>query len=284
MGLAFDAEVIEIDDEEILDARATLVDDVAFDGTIAGNGTAGLAVAHYGSNNMVALRYRLADLGMRVAEQPFTAEGIAFPPGSFLISGTPEQLLAARTVVDSLGLTGAALGTVPSVASHDGDAPRIAIYSQWNGTQELGWYRHAFDQFGIPFDLIYKERVTEGNLERDYDVIVMATQNINRENVLAEPAERPQPYVQNEKYRFLGMYGETDDMTGGFGEAGVEAFQQFLEAGGNSPMVSPTARRACTSASTTGPTTRESAPVRHCTAPTSSPPHQPSCNPRSGAG
>jgi hypothetical protein len=232
MGLAFDAEVIEIDDEEILDARTTLVDDVAFDGTVTGDGTAGLAVAHYGSNNMVTLRYRLADLGMQVAEQPFTAEDTDFPPGSFIISGTPEQLQAARAVVDSLGLTGAALGTVPSVASHDGDVPRIAIYSQWNGTQELGWYRHAFDQFGIPFDLIYKERVMEGSLERDYDVIVMATQNINRQNVLAEPAERPQPYVQSEKYRFLGMYGETDDMTGGFGEAGVEAFQQFLEAGG----------------------------------------------------
>ena len=49
---------------------------------------------------------------------------------------------------------------------HDADLPRVAIYSQWSGTQELGWYRYAFDKFGIPFDLIYKERVEEGQSAR----------------------------------------------------------------------------------------------------------------------
>ena len=97
--------------------------------------------------------------------------------------------------------------------------PRVAIYSQWSGTQELGWYRHAFDQFGIPFDLIYKERVAKGNLKNDYDVIIMAAQNINRAAVLAPPAARPQPYQKTDKFKFLGMYGETADISGGFGAA-----------------------------------------------------------------
>jgi hypothetical protein len=121
---------------------------------------------------------------------------------------------------------------MPSVPAHEADAPRIAIYSQWSGTQELGWYRHAFDQFEIPFDLVYKERIAEGNLEADYDVILMAVQNIGRSQVMAEPAATPSPYVQSERYKFLGMYGETDDTTGGFGQAGVDAFEQFFTAGG----------------------------------------------------
>ncbi|HEX6308544.1 MAG TPA: M14 family zinc carboxypeptidase [Longimicrobiales bacterium] len=232
MGLAFDAEVVEIEDESILDARTTPIDAAVPAGSIAGRGTAAVAVAHLGSNHMIQLRYRLSDLTMSVAEQPFTAEGIEFPPGSFIITGSAAQLAAASAVVDSLGLTGAALASVPAVAMHDADAPRIAIYSQWNGTQELGWYRHAFDRFGIPYDLIYKERVVQGNLEADYDVIVMAAQNINRDAVLAEPADQPQPYRRTDRFRFLGMYGETDDMSGGFGEAGVRAFQYFLQAGG----------------------------------------------------
>lgn len=232
MGYAFDAEVIEIDDMAILDAPVTPVDLVAYEGSVTGDGTAGLAVAHLGSNQMVAMRYRLADLDMQITEEPFTAEGVEFPAGSFLMTGTATQLQTARAVVDSLGLTGAALSSMPAVAAHAGDAPRIAIYSQWNGTQELGWYRHAFDQFGIPFDLIYKERIAEGDLAADYDVILMAAQNINRQNVLAEPGDRPQPYVQTDRFRFLGMYGETDDMTGGFGEEGVVAVQRFLESGG----------------------------------------------------
>jgi len=108
----------------------------------------------------------------------------------------------------------------------------VAIYSQWGGTQELGWYRHAFDQFGIPFDLIYKERVMKGNLKADYDVIVMAYQGINRQSVMQAPSARPVPYMKTDKYKFLGMYGESPDITGGFGQVGVDAFAAFLEGGG----------------------------------------------------
>jgi len=232
MGFAFDVEVKTIDDPEILDARVNPVRTAEWSGTVAGDGSAGLAVAHLGSNNMISLRFRLQDLDIQVVEQPFTDDGIEFPAGSFIITGTAAELQTARTAVESLGLTASALESVPAVATHDGDVPRIAIYTEWSGTQELGWYRHAFDQFGIPFDLIYKERVLEGGLEAEYDVIVMAAQNINRESVLAEPADEPQPYRRTDKLKFLGTYGETDDLTGGFGEDGVRAFEDFLEAGG----------------------------------------------------
>ena len=49
---------------------------------------------------------------------------------------------------------------------------------------------------------------------------------------MAQPAARPQPYLKSDKYKFLGMYGETPDMSGGFGQAGVDAFEKFLEGGG----------------------------------------------------
>ena len=50
--------------------------------------------------------------------------------------------------------------------------------------------------------------------------------------MFAAPAARPVPYVKSDKYKFLGMYGSSDDITGGFGAEGVDAFQQFLDAGG----------------------------------------------------
>ena len=115
---------------------------------------------------------------------------------------------------------------------HDAPAPRIAIYSQWTATQDLGWYRLTFDNFGIPYDLIYKEQVQKGDLRSQYDVILMAAQNINRQTVLQAPSARPQPYQKSDKYKILGMYGETPDMSGGFGQAGVDAFAKFLEGGG----------------------------------------------------
>ena len=232
MGFAMNVEVKELKDKAILDAKVTPVTKAEWRGKLTGSGTAALAVAHLGSTNMVSFRYRLKQLPMQVAEQSFTAENVSFPAGSFIVTGSPADLQAARTAADSLGLTAAALASLPVVKTHDADVPRVAIYSQWNGTQELGWYRHAFDQFGIPFDLIYKERVMKGNLKADYDVILMAAQNINRTAVLAPPAAKPQPYQKSDKYRFLGMYGESPDMTGGFGAAGVTAFEQFLSEGG----------------------------------------------------
>jgi hypothetical protein len=232
MGFAFNVDVKEIRNKSILDAATTPVTTAVAKGTVTGSGDAALAVAHYGSNNMIAFRYKLKNVPMRVAEKSFSADGVTFPAGSFIITGSAADLQTAKTAVESLGLTAAALAAAPSVATHEADVPRVAIYSQWQGTQELGWYRHAFDQFGIPFDLIYKERVARGNLKADYDVIVMAAQNVTRAQIMAASAARPQPYKRTDKLKFLGMYGETDDMTGGFGQAGVDAVKAFLEAGG----------------------------------------------------
>jgi hypothetical protein len=139
-------------------------------------------------------------------------------------------------------LTAVALKELPSVPKHDGDLPRVAVYSQWGGTQSLGWYRLTFDAFGVPFDLIYKEQVLAGNLRGKYDVILMAEQNLSRTNVMLQPNEKPVPYQKSDKYKFLGMYGETADMTGGFGQPGVDAFAAFLEGGGTLIAIGDAAR------------------------------------------
>jgi hypothetical protein len=38
--------------------------------------------------------------------------------------------------------------------------------------------------------------------------------------------------MKTEKFKFLGMYGESPDISGGMGGEGVDAFAQFLSAGG----------------------------------------------------
>ena len=234
MGLAMLTDVNEIKDKKILSVATTPVKDAVAKGKVSGGGSAALVVAHFGSNNMVAFRYRLPNVPMKIAGKGFKAEGIEFPAGSFIVSGDePANLRLARVAVEELGLTAAALSSAPGVPTHDADAPRIAIYSSWDrSTQEIGWVRFTFDKFGVPFDLIYKESVKKGNLRTDYDVIVMPTQTIGRTAVFAPPAARPVPYEKTDKYKFLGMYGESDDITGGMGPEGVEAFQRFLDAGG----------------------------------------------------
>jgi hypothetical protein len=231
MGLAMLTDVREIKDKAILDVSTTLVQKATVEGKVTGSGSAGLAVAHYGSNNMIAFRYKLRNVPMKITDRATTIDGVEIPAGSF-VATPPADLGAVRAAVQQFGLTAVALTTLPAVPMHDGDLPRVAIYSSWTGTQEIGWVRFTFDRFGVPFDLIYKERVRKGNLRADYDVIVMPTQTLTRQSVFQPAAARPVPYMKDEKYKFLGMYGESPDITGGMGGEGVDAFAKFLDAGG----------------------------------------------------
>ena len=143
-------------------------------------------------------------------------------------------MTAVNAAVEQFGLTAAALSAMPDAwRMHDADLPRVAIYSSWNSTQEIGWYRHAFDQFGIPFDLIFKERAEEGEparrLRRHRDADAAGQP---RQAVFAPPAARPVPYLKTDKYKFLGDYGSSPDITGGMGGDGVDAFAKFLDGGG----------------------------------------------------
>jgi hypothetical protein len=233
MGLAMLVDVKEIKEKAILDVAVTPVNQASVKGKVTGAGSAGMAVAHYGSNNMIAFRYKLKSVPMKIADKSFTADGVEFPAGSFVI-GAGADLAAVKAAVEQFGLTGASLSAMPAVSMHDGDLPRVALYSAWNNTQEIGWYRHALDQFGIPFDLIFKERAKQGNLRADYDVILMPMQfgQSARQDVFAPPAARPVPYMKTDKFKFLGDYGSSPDITGGMGNEGVEAFAKFLDGGG----------------------------------------------------
>ena len=78
MGYAFNAEVEEIEDPSVLEAETTPYHVARFEGEVRGDGSAGLAVAHLGSTNMVTFRYRLRELDMRITEESFTAEDQEF--------------------------------------------------------------------------------------------------------------------------------------------------------------------------------------------------------------
>ena len=241
MGLAMNVDVVAVKDSSILEVPTRAVTMPTVTGTIVGNGSAGMAVAHLGSNNMVTFRYRLKSVPMKIAERSFKAEDREFPAGSFLVTD-PAAMAQARAAVQELGLTAAALSSLPSVPTHDADVPRVAIYSEWDGTQNLGWYRLTFDEFGIPYDLFYKEQLVRGGLRDKYDVILVAEQDLSKRAVMQKPNVKPVPYRKSAKYQFLGMYGESADITGGFGQPGVDAFAEFLDQGGTLIAVGEAAR------------------------------------------
>ena len=237
LGLMQHADVHAVDDRSVLDVQVEPVGEVRDIGRLVGaDSSFGYAVAHYGSTNLITLRYRLQGLDVEAAEVAFEVNDVEFPAGSLIIPrpDQPNDVERIELAVESLGLTAAALTGRPDIPTHDLDVPRLAMFSTWGNTQEVGWVRHAFDQFEIPFDLIYKERIAEGDLQSDYDLILVPNQGRTGKGLVFDvnPRGGPLAYTKTDRYQFLGDYGSSDDITGGFGIEGVLAFQRFVEAGG----------------------------------------------------
>jgi Zinc carboxypeptidase len=230
MGLMSHAEVHEIADKAILDVPVQPVDMLTVEGILQGDGPL-LAVLHNGANSLATLRYRLKDVKFEAVEQSFKSGETEIPAGSFLIASTSR----ARTEIAKLGLRAVALSAPPAVPRHDVDLPRLAMFSTWGSTQDVGWVRYAFDHFEIQYDLIYKERVRKGNLRDSYDVIVIPNQGRGNAKSIVfdiESKGKPVDYQKSSEFPTLGAYGETADITGGMGLEGVVELDKFVKSGG----------------------------------------------------
>ncbi len=236
MGLMNDTEVKAIDDKAILDVPVeTLTADVRIKGSMSRVREGSfIAVMHNGALSLATLRYRLKGVPVKAATAPFKIRDTEYPAGSFIVplQNTTRDAIVGH--IEDLGLTGASLESMPSVATTDVDLPRVAVYSTWNSTEKVGWVRLAFDRFEIPYDLIYKDQVKLGNLGAKYDLILVPHQTSSGKAVVHESPKtsRPLPYKKNDRFKTFGMYGETDDVRGGMGLEGAAEFQKFVESGG----------------------------------------------------
>ena len=229
MGLMSQAQVQEIDDKAVLDVPVEAVDTLTITGTVKGDGPV-LAVLDNGANSLVTLRYRLKNTKFEAIEQPFKAGDTELPAGSFLIQSAPE----VKTEIQKLGLNAVALQDAPKVPKHDVDLPRLAVFSTWGYTQDVGWVRYALDHFEVAYDLIYKERIRQGHLRDSYDVIVIPNQGRGsaKSIVFDIESKRALDYKPSDDFKSLGEYGSSNDITGGMGLLGVEEFEKFVNDGG----------------------------------------------------
>jgi len=232
MGLMTHTNIVEIADRSVLNVATTPVDQFVARGSIGHAGAPAYAVLDNGSVNMATLRYRLKDVAFRVAEKPFKAEGRTVPAGSFIVPGSAYDRL--RPAVEELGLTAVSTSASPGVAAHDAPVARVALFSTWGSTQNVGWVRYAFDHFETPYDLVFKEQIRAGNLRARYDVIILPSQGRSiRDIVFDIPMKgKPLAYTRSAQYPSLGEYGSSEDIRGGMGLEGLAELRKFVEQGG----------------------------------------------------
>ena len=232
MGLMAHVDVVESADKTALDVPVQPVAHYDPQGTIEEPSAHAYAVLDYGSINLATLRNRLRGVSIQIAEQSFTSNNRTIPAGSFIIETGAYQKLKAAVI--PLGLTAIALPDKPSIRMHEAATPRVAIYSTWGSTQNVGWVRYAFDQSETPYQLIFKESVRAGNLRAKYDVIIVPSQGRSAKDVVFDiPVYgQPLPYTKTARYKFSGDYGSSPDIRGGMGLAGLEEMRKFVSAGG----------------------------------------------------
>src|ERR1022692_4550858 len=234
MGLMSHVRIDEIDDKAVLDVPVkNLAGMYEPPGAVVGSGAV-TAILHNGSNNLITLRYRLKDLPFDAIEKPVKAGNFDLPAGTMLVASSAR----VKAEVEKLGLQAVALAAAPDVKKHAVDLPRLAMFSTWGSTQDLGWVRYAFDKFEIDYDLIYKERIKQGNLRAAYDVILIPSQGGRgggAKGLIFDIDPRPgktYAYAKDPAFPTLGAYGESQDITGGMGLPGVAELDKFVNSGG----------------------------------------------------
>jgi hypothetical protein len=232
MGLLAHVKVVGSADLTALDIPVQPVDHADPTGTIDVSGAANYAVLDFGSINFATLRYRLKDVAILVAEKGFTAAGHTIPAGSFIVPGSAYARL--KQAVEPLGLTAIGLSDKPSVPTHKAALPKVALYSTWGATQNVGWVRYAFDQYETPYALIFKDDLKKGHLRGHYDIIIIPSQGKGAKNIVYDiPMHgKPLPYIKTAQFKYLGDYGSSPDIRGGMGLDGLEELRKFVAEGG----------------------------------------------------
>ncbi len=136
-------------------------------------------------------------------------------------------------VTRELGLRAYALASEPSVKSHPARAARVAILHQWSNTQTEGWWRQAFDVYGVPYDYIGPEVVLNTpNLRERYDVIIFGPGGSQAIVEGLPKWSNPIPWKNSPEMPNVGTWAQTDDIRIGMGLQGLMHLRQFIEKGG----------------------------------------------------
>src|SRR6266576_1241082 len=246
MGPMRNVKTARVTDKAVLEAPMTLLASDAkvtgkltglLTGITSGAPVAGYLINHNTDNTLATLRFRLKDVKMGAAEEPFKFAEQQFNAGSFIIKADGAALRQKlETAATELGLTVFAVETLPTVKTHELAVPRIAILHTWTNTQNEGLYRIEFDHLKIPYAYISDQDVRQTeNLRKKYDVIIFPPLGGSAQSIVNGIPMRgdPIPWKQSEVTPNMGTSpDQTDDMRGGMGLAGVMNLQKFVQDGG----------------------------------------------------
>ncbi len=202
-------------------------------GTLSGTGAV-FVLKDTGQEELLEARYALAKFRVEIAERAFSAGGVAYPAGSWLVPAQPGVEAALRTLAARLALDFTALGSTPEVERHTAPVPRLGLWVPWADTDTAGWARYSLDQRHIPYAYVRDEDIRAGHLREKYDVLVYPHVDLE----LAEQIEGlhrswgPMAFQKTAATPSFGTPAASADITGGIGYGGLAQLQAYIDGGG----------------------------------------------------
>jgi hypothetical protein len=99
--------------------------------------------------------------------------GPGYSPGTIYIPNQPGVAAKVGAVAKKFGVT-----FKPSAQPVTGSAlavttPRVGLYKSWIAALDEGWTRWVFDTNGVPYKTIYDADIRKGNLNAQFDAIIL---------------------------------------------------------------------------------------------------------------
>lgn len=145
--------------------------------------------------------------------------------GDFVLRGA-----VARTVLAELARSRALPTRRAGSLRGTSVAPlRVGLWDQYGGSMPSGWTRWIFEQYGVPFTVVYPQRLDAGELRKDFDVLVFVDGAIPP----AGARGRPGGFGGGGGNNLADLPAEYRDRTGRVtAETTIPALRAFVEAGG----------------------------------------------------
>jgi len=202
-------------------------------GNVSGSGPVFL-LKDSGQESLLAARYRLSNFQITIAERPFHAGDMDYPPGSWILSAQSGLAGALQKTASELGLSFASVTSVPDVPRHLAKTPRLGVWVPWADTDSIGWLRYSLDQRKVPYIYLRDEDIRAGHLNDKIDVLLYGHVDLELPEQIEGLPKRwsPMPFKKTPQTPSFGTPAESDDITGGIGYRGLAQIQEFVERGG----------------------------------------------------
>jgi len=134
---------------------------------------AGYLVSHQINNSFILTNRLLkANCDVYWLKSQTAADGKDLGTGTLWIPATAQAKTILETASKQLGIPVHAVASKPTGEALKLKAIRIGLYDQFGGLMPAGWTRLLFQQYEMPFQMVYPTTLDAGNIKSKFDVLV----------------------------------------------------------------------------------------------------------------